>query len=260
MSWALAVPLAVGLSGPVIASGWPELLFLLAAAANVLALMSSAGLSREAPHLAEPHAGRADAAALAHDARLLTSSRWTMLSGYSLMFLVAPLLPEVFQQLGRPVAEATLWASCMGAVRVVTFAVLATFPGWHGRVWPLAAAALGLPVGFSLVVLGPSLPLVVFGEVLFGALAGLTYYAALYHAMVAKNAAVDAGGGHESLIGLGLALGPGVGLLGDLLAREGNNPLLSISLAAAPLVLTCWYGALRALPRSRSERANVGLR
>ena len=45
------------------------------------------------------------------------------------------------------------------------------------------------------------------GELLFGWAVGEVYFAALYYAMVVQNASVEAGGGHERIIGLGFALG-----------------------------------------------------
>jgi MFS family permease len=260
VSWAVAVPLALAASGPLIASGWPGSLFLLAALANVVGCFLLFRLPAAAPHLASAHPSRPVEGRLERYQALLSSSRWTMLSSYALMFLLAPLLPVVFQRLGRPVAEATLWAACMDAVRVMTFAALALLPGWHGRTSPLWIGAIGLPVGFVAIMSGSSLLPVVLGEIVFGVLAGVTYYAALYYAMVVKNAAVDAGGGHESLIGVGLSLGPCLGLAGDWFARGGNNPLSGVLLAATPLVLLCWFGAFRALAGARaSERAKAGL-
>ena len=260
VSWALAVPLAVAAAGPLIASGWPASLFMLAVPANVAGLLLVMRVPSAAPHLDAFHPSRLVEGKRERYRALLASSRWTMLSSYALMFLLAPLLPEVFQRLGRPVAEATFWAAAMDAVRVLTFAALALLPGWHGRAWPLWAGALGLPLGFFATMGGPSLAVVVLGEVMFGVLAGLTYYAALYYAMVVKNAAVDAGGGHESLIGLGLAIGPALGLLGRALSRGDNNPLVGMALAVALLLIPCWFGALRALLRVQTaERIEAGL-
>jgi MFS family permease len=259
VSWALAVPIALAVSGPLIASGSSALLFVLAGISNVLALALVVSLPRAAPHLEATHPSRLVPGELQRFGALLTSSRWTMLSSYALMFLLAPLLPEVFQRLGRPVSEATLWASCMDAVRVLTFGALAVLPGWRGRAGPLVLAAIGLPLGFAAIITGHSLVTVVIGEVIFGVLAGITYHAALYYALVVKNAAVDAGAGHEGLIGLGLALGPAVGLLGDYLAGEGNNPRTYILLAAAPLVFSSGFAALRSLSRARAERLGSGL-
>jgi hypothetical protein len=252
VSWALAVPLALIVSGPIIASGQPGALFALAALANMVALWLVARLPAAAPHLEASHPSRPLAVALERYQGLLTSSRWTMLSSYALMFLLAPLMPEVFRRLGQGVQQATLWASCMDAVRVITFALLAVLPGWHGRPAPLLLSAIGLPLAFGAIVLGPSLWMVVVGEVVFGVLAGVTYYAALYYAMVVKNAAVDAGGTHEGLIGLGLVLGPGLGLVGHVVASAGGSYLVGILVGAGPLVLACWFGSLTSLARVRA--------
>lgn len=255
VSWALAVPLALAVSGPLIGSGHSGALFVLAALMNLVAFAILRGLPQAAPHLEASHPSRPLARDLERYTWLLTSSRWTMLSSYALMFLLAPLMPAVFTRLERPVEEATLWASCMDAVRVVTFWLLAALPGWHGRLAPLWFCALGLPLGFGAIVLGSSLYVVVLGEVIFGVLAGVTYYAALYYAMVVKNASVDAGGTHEGLIGLGLVLGPGVGLVGHWVASVGGSYLAGILVGAGPLVLVCWVGALRSLVRVRAVRA-----
>jgi hypothetical protein len=260
VSWALAVPLALASSGPLIASGQPAVLFLCAAVANVVALGLCATLPAAAPHLESTHPAVLGGAESARYGALLVASRWTMLSSYALMFLLAPLLPEVFQRLGRPVVEATFWASSMDAVRVLTFGALALASGWRGRIAPLLLGAVGMPVGFVIIMWGRSLGVVLIGELLFGVLVGVTYHLALYYALVVKNAAVDAGGGHEGLIGLGLALGPGVGLLGDYLAGEGSSPLAFILLAAAPLVFSSMFASLRWLARARTiGRVNAGL-
>jgi hypothetical protein len=252
VSWALAVPLALGLAGPLIASGYPAALFALAAAMNVLALALCRRLPARAPHIEASHPSRPLSGVVERYRGLLGSSRWSMLSSYALMFLLAPLMPEVFRRLGLGVERATFWASCLDAVRVLTFALLAILPAWHGRVMPLVACALGLPLGFAAIIFGTSLPMVVFGEIVFGVLAGTTYYAALYYALVVKNASVDAGGTHEGLIGLGLVLGPLVGLSGHAVASAGGTYHTGLLLAAFPLVLACWVGSLRSLGRVRA--------
>lgn len=255
VSWALAVPLALAVSGPLIASGFPSALFWLATGCNVLALGLLARFPARVQHLTALHPSRPLGAALDRYRVLLGASRWSMLASYALMFLLAPLLPEVFRRLGQSVPRATLWASCLDAVRVATFAGLALFPGWHGRRLPLVLSAIGLPIGFGAILFGRTLGTVLLGEVVFGVLAGLSYYAALYYALVVQNGSVDAGGDHEGLIGVGLVVGPIIGLIGHGLVRLGGPHPLGLLAAALPFVLVCWLGALRALARWAHVRA-----
>jgi hypothetical protein len=255
VSWALAVPLALAISGPLIGSGHPAALFWLATGCNVLAFALLTRFPARVRHMAASHPSRPLGAALARYRALLGASRWSMLSSYALLFLLAPLLPEVFRRLGQSVERATLWASCLDAVRVVTFAALALFPGWHGLRSPILLSAIGLPLGFGAIVFGGSLGAVLLGELAFGVLAGVSYYAALYYALVVQNASVDAGGEHEGLIGVGLVIGPAVGLLGHALVRLGGTQQLGLVVAALPFVLGCWWGALRSLARWGTARA-----
>jgi hypothetical protein len=252
VSWASAVPLALAAAGPLIASGQPVLLFGLAALINVLALALLSRFPDRVPHLAASHPSRPLAAELDRYRSLLTSSRWTMLASYTLLFLLAPLLPEVFHELGCSVERATLGASFLDAVRLATFACLAVVPSWHGRFSPLVASALGLPIGFAAILFGSSVWSVLAGELIFGVLAGLSYYAALYYALLVQNASVDAGGAHEGLIGIGLVLGPGAGLLGHWMAQFGGTHRTGILVAVSPLIALCWFGALRSLLRGRA--------
>jgi MFS family permease len=249
LSWALAVPIALGLTGPIISSGHPRWLFALTVVLNLVSLGLVVGLPKVLVHLEASHPERPPAAALARYQRLLASSRWSMLSSYSLLFLLAPLMPGVFERLGEGVEHATLWASCLDAVRLATFAALGVMTAWHGKLSPLVLNAVGLPLSFAAVLFGPSLTVVVLGEMLFGVLSGVTYFAALYYAMVVKNASVDAGGAHESLIGLGFSLGPGVGLLGHALSHWGTSYLGGVLLGVAPLLLACLCGAFWPLLR-----------
>lgn len=249
LSWALAVPIALGLTGPLIASGNPRWLFGLTVLLNLVSLVLVAALPRAALHLEASHPERPPAHELERYQRLLVSSRWSMLSSYSLLFLLAPLIPGVFERLGQDVEHATLWASCLDAVRLLTFALLGVVTTWHGKLSPLVFNAVGLPLAFAAVLFGPTLSIVILGEIVFGVLSGITYFAALYYAMVVKNASVDAGGAHEGLIGLGFSLGPGVGLIGHALTHWGQSYLGGLVLGVAPLMLACLWGAFKPLVR-----------
>jgi predicted MFS family arabinose efflux permease len=257
VSWALAMPLAVGVSGPLISSSGAFVLFALPAALNVLSLGLIRPLPERPAHLDLTHPERPAAAELERYGRLLVSARWSMLAGYALLFLLAPLMPDIFHRLDLGVAMATPAAALFDAVRWASFVVLGrTGAAWRGRAFPLGLTAVLMPAGFLLVLFGPSLGAVLFGELLFGGASGFAYTAALYYALVVKNASVDAGGAHEGLIGLGLGLGPLVGIVGYELAGQrlslGGAELGYVTgmlLAIAPLLSLCAFGALRPLPR-----------
>ena len=51
------------------------------------------------------------------------------------------------------------------------------------------------------------------------------------------------------MIGIGLVVGPAVGLIGHLLARSGGSHQLGILAAALPLMLVCAVASLRSLWR-----------
>jgi MFS family permease len=257
VSWACAMPIAVGIAGPIISSAWPFLLFALPAAINVVSLVLVRWVPARPSHLDHAHPERPAEDELARFGGLLVSARWSMLAGYGLLFLLAPLMPEIFQRLRLDVAFATPAAALFDVVRVTSFVVLGrTGRAWRGRALPLAITAVLLPLGFLMVLFGTSLGTVLVGEVVFGAASGFAYTAALSYAMVVKNASVDAGGAHEGLIGLGLGLGPLAGIIGYGL----SNHKLAISgaelgylqgtlIAVLPLLFACLIGALRPMPR-----------
>lgn len=243
VTWALAVPLSVAGSGVFIGSASPQRLFTAAAILNVIALLLCLAIARAPAHLAQDHPERLGRTQLEHYARLLTTSRWVLVASYSLLFLVAPLLPSVFARLHMPTESATAAASLLDIVRVSAFAVFGRYLFWRGRFSPLFASVIALPLGFAFIAFGDHLSLVLLGEVLFGAASGLTYSAALYYAIVVGNASVEAGGAHEALIGLGLALGPFAGIVGHALIAVGLHYAVAMSLGVAPIVLVCTYKA-----------------
>lgn len=247
LSWAVPTALAVAAAGPLIA--WrAEGLFAAAALMNAISLMLVRPLERRAVHLPLDHPERPRPAEMARYRGLLAASRWSMLSKYSLMWILAALLPGVFAGLAvESVVAATALASLLEAFRCVAFLTLHLWRGWHHRVGPLVWVIVGLPAGFFMALFGPNLAVVLAGELLFGLAAGMTYYAALYYAMVVKNASVDAGGAHEGLIGTGFAIGPVAGLVGNGLAPMVGGPVLGRIAGIGPVVLVCAVGAVVSL-------------
>lgn len=256
VSWAASVPLGLVAAGPLIASRFAGGIFALAAVMNVAALWLLRPFPARPVHLPHDHPERPPAGQMLRLRALLTASRWQMLVSYSSMWIVAALMPQVFEQLAVPVAWATAMAGLLDVFRLAAFAGLQVYRGWHDRAAPLIGVLLGLPAGFVLVLSAASLPAVLAGELIFGLAAGLTYYMALYYAMVVKNASVDAGGAHEGLIGMGFAVGPALGLAAGAAGRHAALaplvvawPFGAYAVGAAPLFAVCAAGAILAAVR-----------
>jgi hypothetical protein len=247
VSWALSVPAALVAAGPIIASGRPELFFESAALLNVIALVLCLPLPPRPAHFEDDHPARPHARDLARAARLLVSARWSMLSSYTLLFLLAPLMPESLRRLDLEVTTATAWVALLDVARVVCFGLSGLYTAWRGRSALLVVSAVTLPFAFALVLGAPNLPLFALGEILFGLASGFCYSAALYYALLVKNAAVDAGGAHEGLIGLGFALGPLAGLAGSALQSGALGRTEATLVAVLPLALGCLTLALKPL-------------
>lgn len=257
IGWALAVAPSLAVSGALIASGSPRRLFLLAALLFGLVYWSCRAFPAQPPHLAAGHAARPDFQTLKLYRGLLRASRFAMLGSYTLLYVLAPLMPEIMKHLGFSTGGAARASSLIDVARLSCFVGLFAYRGWHGRKAPIALAIVALPLGFSLVLFGASVGVVVGGELLFGAGAGFLYTASLYYAQVVQNASVDAGGAHEALIGLGYALGPSAGLIGTALAH-GAGPgspayVRGMTVATLPLIAACSIAAL--WPLLRAHRA-----
>ena len=257
ITWALSVPLSLALAGFIIASGAPRLLFVTAAVLFALVWWSCRSFPPQPAHLEAGHAERPNAVLLQQYRSLLSAARLAMLLSYALMYVLAPLMPEIMKGIGLDTASAARAASVLDVARLSCFVALFVWSGWQGRKLPILTAIAALPVGFALVLLGESIAVVIAGELLFGAAAGLLYTAALYYAQVVQNASVDAGGAHEALIGVGYALGPGAGLIGTALAH-GAGPgsagyMQGMSIATLPLIFVCSCAALWQLLRAKSK-------
>jgi predicted MFS family arabinose efflux permease len=264
LSWVAALPLALVAAGPMI--DWDvRSMFLASMVLNVVSLVLLRAMEPRPVHLAEDHPGRPTEAGLVRCRALLASCRCSMLTNYALMAVLAALMPDVFQSLGLTVVAATALAAVLEGVRGTTFFMLHRYTGWHNQGGPLAAIIVGLPAGFALILLGPNvmalaggaaafgLASVIAGELFFGAAAGMTYYSSLYYSMVVKNASVEGGGAHESLIGLGSALGPATGAAGGLVSGLGKAG--GVLIGVGPLVAACSAGAAWFLVKGR--RGNV---
>ncbi|MES1177373.1 MAG: MFS transporter [Myxococcales bacterium] len=253
ISWALSTAPALFLAGLLITSGFPWLLFVVAAVLFALVLLSCLAFPQAPPHFDEEHPARPPSALLERYRGLLVAARFAMLGSYMMMYVLAPLMPEIMRNVGFGTAAAARAAGVLDIARLASFLGLFVYAGWHGRKTPIFFAILALPIGFGSALFGASAFSVLSGEVLFGAAAGFLYTAALYYAQLVENASVDAGGAHEALIGVGYALGPSAGLVGTALAG-GAGPgsaayVRGMSIATLPLIIACSLFALWPLVR-----------
>lgn len=252
ITWAAAVPLSMLAIGPLLA--WnSRLLFVLAGAINVVSLWLLRSIRPRPAHMAEDHPERPRADRLARLRSLMVASRWLMLSSYAMMWIVAALIPSVFRRFEVSVDFSTGLSGLLDLARVSVFIAFAAWAGWRGRTWPVVVPMVLLPAGFFMVCFGPSLWVALVGEVLFGLGVGAVYHTALCYAMAVKNASVDAGGGHEGLIGSGFAVGPAAQLGGLALAPLVGGALAGTLLSVGPMIVLCTTFALLALARGRTR-------
>ena len=243
IAWSSAVPLALASTGPLIGIH-PTALFIAGGVGSLVSLGLCGFLPTDpAPPLpAAPNSARHEHPE--HLAGLLVASRWLMLAAYISVFVFAPLAPGIFERLNCPTEWAPAASGLLDAMRLAAFVTLGLWTGWRGRARWQILAMIALPLGFFMVILGASLPVVIVGEMLFGLAAGLSYSSAMYCAMVVKDASVDAGGGHELMIGFGLMIGPLAGLAGDWIKTAADSQPTGYVTAMAPLLGVCIIAAI----------------
>jgi MFS family permease len=189
-------------------------------------MFATAGLLAWFPREPAPHVEAAEAE---HEIdpqraiRLLRVFRVSLLGSYALHSALTPLLPHLLGEMGLSEKEKTPFASIWMASRLGMFILLERWHGWHGR-WRTVWWACGLMVaGFVVCAVSPvvaqtsgdvrGLWSMGIGLAFLGAGIGAVYAAALYYAMEAGPAAVESGGKHEGMIGLGYTAGPVLALV-----------------------------------------------
>ncbi len=243
LAWSLPLPLGVWSSGLIIqhlAAG----LFLCAAGGMALGLAFVLSLQKVPRHLAEDHPERPDTKRLRWLGALMVSSRSSMVAGYAMLFVLAPLLPVLLSRLGYTVVAQAALAGCLDAGRAATFGLMHGSEKWHGRRSILGFAAVLLPISFLLALSTGRGELISLALVVFGASHGVSYYASLYYAMVINNAAVKSAGMHEILIGSGFILGPTAALAGRALGNPWHQASFGILMGMSPIVALGIVGGL----------------
>ena len=259
LAWSLATPLGVFAAGPVIGSSYPALLFAAVLAMDLASLALIWPLERVPQHLPDDHPLRPDTRQLTRWQALLTSSRWSLTTCYALLFMLNALLPDLFADMGFDVTVATALAAVIHVARFAVFVVMRYTGRWHGWVGVNILTIAATPLGFALIVAEQSLAIVLAGEFILGVATGMAYYAALYYAMVIKNAAVDAGGGHEAAIGSGLAGGPAIGLVGTAVTKATGSQILGMLWGVGPFLLAASLAGAWPLRRAVGTADNRAL-
>jgi predicted MFS family arabinose efflux permease len=251
IAWSFSVVPAVALGGILIET-WSPSLFLLPAILNLGVIALIMKLPARPVHLPTDHPLQPTDEQKIRIRSLLFSSRWLMFGSYTLLFLLAPLLPYIFKdRLHLSPGPATALVSLIDLARFATFVVLQRSVRWHGRISLLLWTAALMPAGFLLILTSDRLPLVLLGELIFGIAGGLTYYAALYYAMVMKNAAVEAAGAHEGLIGSGFIVGPAMGLTAIYLSSATTTNSTAMIATTLPFLIFCTAAGLWSLRGAR---------
>ncbi len=147
--------------------------------------------------------------------QLLLSSRWSMFFSYCIIQLINSLLPGRFYELGISLAIAGFAAGLIDLSRIAGFIFMSRTHCWHGNKISLILSSPALALGFILCMFTTKLTHIIIGELIIGLFAAVSYYSALFYAMHMKNASVNAGAVHESVIGLGFVVGPIAGILSE---------------------------------------------
>lgn len=190
---------------------------------------------------------------------LLRLHRALMPVSYLVCYALSPFLPTMCTALKVTKDWQPVFSSIWLAARPVTFFVMDHWQGWHGKRFTANVGSVCVLGGFAVCVLSVFLspaigvPVAAGAMVGFGAGMAMIYVAALYYAMEVGAAAVDEGGKHETLIGVGYTVGPLCGLGGATAVSLGlvasPNPVMLGLVAVASLGGGAWL-----LHRSKSPQ------
>lgn len=210
--WSSSVVVFVYVVSPVVAEGavW---VFGGLAAMHVLAALGVLRFPREPGAAGGGGVVEGDDGNGAFERRMLAVFRVLNFSSYLLLAALTPVLPHVTGGFG--VGERALAAvgGTVLAARLVSFAVMTWWGGWHAMWGTGVVAGSLLVVGFGLSFFAWSLGGLVVGLGVMGLGAGAAYAGAIYFALHARGGEVGAGGWHETIIGSGYVAGPVLGLV-----------------------------------------------
>lgn len=264
--WSAAVALSYWFSAPMIENNPRVVLIGLGAVHILTCLVLIAFTPRPMAHGTAGPAEDDRHADPVRYAALLRTFRVLLPMSYLVSSALGPYLPDSMERLGLQSTWAMVAASAWLVARVVTFAALERWHGWHGSWFAPLAGVLLLLTGFAVAVISPqvldgqwAVLAAVMGLLCFGVGMATIYCGSLYYALALGNAEVEAGGTHEALIGVGYTIGPMCGYGAALAVQAGildNGRFDEAMLGVVAMISlgVCGLAGSRGLSRHRNMR------
>lgn len=130
---------------------------------------------------------------------------------YVAISALVPVIPKLAEHFHLSPMLAGFLCSLWLFARVLAFAVLGLWTGWHYRFAWLAGAFCLLIGSFVTILASRTLEVLLIAQLAFGFAIGLLYYSSLFYSMDVGETKGSHGGFHEAAIGIGIFAGPALG-------------------------------------------------
>ncbi|HMP89385.1 MAG TPA: MFS transporter [Kiritimatiellia bacterium] len=177
---------------------------------------------------------------------LMVKMSWLTNSlGYFLAGGFAALTPHLGERLGLSQSW-TIWLGCsLLAARAVGFTFFWRWDGWHYRRGWGHYALWSAPLYLAVIFFAQDIWLVALSCLLLGVSLSLSYYMSIYYSLDASDNKGEQGGLHESIIGMGILMGPLTGAAGGWLTGTTFGAKSTIIAGAFIIAATGWAVILR---------------
>jgi len=234
----------------------PSLCSLLSITLFFLFAPPASAISKEHVPQESQHERDIDSPDMRQRAKTLLLMAWI---GNALAFVAINVLLPVKMRLATEAGITNLTSqgfitSVWALTRVLGFALLWKWSGWHYKARWLLGAQLALWISFVLFIVINTVPMLFTMQILFGLATATVYSSSLYYAMHVSEGHGGHAGIHEALIGLGTCIGPAVGALAGGNAR-GHDALTRIAIGVS-FVMAAGISAMLLVSR-RSKPAKI---
>jgi MFS family permease len=222
---------------------------------QVMVLLYTSGLLNRKRRQVRPEAPVPPAASSTENGRFLHMAWLANPFSYVAINTVIPLVPSIAARLDLSTGMAGIVCSIWMFTRLIAFAALWRWTGWHYRFRWLAVSFILMIACFFGFLMTQSMWLLMIAEIGFGLSIGLIYYSSLYYSMnVSENQGANAGL-HEAMIGGGLFGGPAVGAAALYLAPA----IAGIGAWSVGGLLCAGFAGLLVMRRYKKEGGAVNL-